>query len=188
MPQAPRDLVFVVRSVPRKNDPFWEALAAAHLTAELAAPDRTEPLTRAGIAIWTLDWEKPPKGDLDREAAEYRARQSLAENAARLERRVNSERVRLVAFVGASLFAAALGERFAAAEGVDAQPLDDEDAGPRRGPDLAERTLSSPIPFGGAAAVAVPASPRFTTASLYLRRYLDLSALRARLTPGEAAE
>jgi hypothetical protein len=151
------DLAFVVRAMPRAKDPFWSALEASGLSAGAAGPDRLEALERAGIVVWELPVERVARGELDRDSAELRAADALAENVAALEARVAAQRIAIVAFVGNALFFAALGSRI----------------------DWTDEESGAPVAFGGARAVALPGMQRNISAAGYLARFRGLAALRA---------
>ncbi len=179
------DLVFVARSARRSpfvEEPFWWALAAAGLAPPSTVPLAAKALAAHGIALREIDSPKPARDEADREAAAARAADRLEADVAELERELHALGSPVVAFVGAALFAAALGSRAAdAAEATERLPDhsdDPESAETRPRVSVAERTLDAPVPFGGGVAVAVPAlSPRVPPETLR-RAFLTLAALR----------
>jgi hypothetical protein len=181
------DLAFVARALPKGDDLFWRALDGSGLTQRPCPPEIPARLDEEGIAIFTLPIARAPKGEIDREAAVERAREKLANDVEELERRIAARAPRLIAFLGTSLYAAALGPRAMPLEGEvdDVATADDDDAAaaaPRSRPDPSERSFASRARFGGAVAVAIPHISRQVPPALFLERMRALAELRRELS------
>ncbi|MBL8692852.1 MAG: hypothetical protein JNJ88_02025 [Planctomycetes bacterium] len=173
------DLLFVARPgrrspFEREDDFFWGALCEAGLTRGVRGPAQKSALAADGIALATLEIPRMPRGELDVDAALERSRETLATRVSELERAIARQQPRIVAFLGMSLYAAAVGGR------VDPTDLEDQES--EGATDRSAQTFRARARFAEAIAVALPVPSRFTPESLVLSRYRDLAALRVELT------
>lgn len=166
------DLIFVFRSVPSERDLFWQALRASGLVAE--AVTSVSQLAPFGIAVARLESPRADANEMDRDVARAGAAKRQAEAVETLERELSALHPKIVAFVGLSLYAAALGAR--AEEALAAVELDTTDEG--RPSDRSSLTFKLRVPFAGAVAVALPAASRTVRPDVLLHCYKSLARLR----------
>ncbi|HKE02260.1 MAG TPA: hypothetical protein VKE69_14675 [Planctomycetota bacterium] len=134
--------------------------------------DMAEALRMAGFAAaprLPLALPKVATTEVDRDAAVERAREEAARAVEALEREIASIGAKVVAFLGMSLYAAAVGARVAFEDDVD-EALD-----------RFQRTFRARVRFGGAVAVAIPSPSRAIPVERVVARLRELSLLRAEL-------
>lgn len=160
--------------MPAKADPFWTLLAEARIVPPWRAePDPAE-LSRHGVALLIARRASRNQIAMDDMGDTVIANENDAWRVG-LEADALAARPEIVAFLGVSLYARALGER--AADALADLTPDDESAAPAASESRASLTFRMCAQFAGARAVALPAATKKSDPQPVLHCYHLLSDL-----------